>query len=378
MENQECTNLMAIDLLTAFNTVDHVILLDVLQKRFRIEGVALSWFDNYLHPHFCKVNVGKAYSSSRELECCVPQGSCAGPILYTAYASTLELVVLEADNHNCNMECEQYGESSQNYNQNNPVALHGYADDHALKNTYKAKSCTAEKYSVQILERKAVEVKEWMDANCLKMNDNKTEFITFASKQMLKLCTTDHLNVNDVSVPRCEVIKYLGAWLDQHLQLIKHITVKCGIAVANLQRIKLVRPFLAKEVCHTLTHGLVISHLDYCNAIFTGLPECLLKRLQFVQNCAAKLVLGRHKFDSSREALAELHWLPIKACIDFKVLTLVHRCLSGDALECLRNLLTILKPNREGLRSTVAVRKLLIPRTKCKTFVDRSFSIYAP
>ena len=68
MENQECTNLMAIDLSAAFDMVDHVILLDVLQKRFGIEGVALSWFDNYLHPHFCKVNIGKAYSSSRELE----------------------------------------------------------------------------------------------------------------------------------------------------------------------------------------------------------------------------------------------------------------------------------------------------------------------
>ena len=378
MENQECTNLMAIDLSAAFDTVDHVILLDVLQKRFRIEGVALSWFDNYLHPHFCKVNVGKVYSSRRELECCVPQGSCAGPILYTAYASTLESVVLEADNHNCNMECEQYGESSQNCDQSIPVALHGFADDHALKNTYKAKSCIAEKYSVQTLERKAVDVKEWMYTNHLKMNDSKTEFVTFASKQMFKLCTTDHLNVNDVSVPRCEVIKYLRVWLDQHLQLIKHITVKCGIAVANLQRIKLVRPFLTKEACHMLTRGLVTSHLDYCNAIFTGLPECLLKRLQFVQNCAAKLVLGRHKFDCSKEALAELHWLPLKAWIDFKVLTLVHKCLSGDGLEYLRNLLTILKPNCEGSRSSVAVRKLLIPRTKQKTFADRSFSIYAP
>ena len=75
MENQECTNLMAIYLSAAFDTVNHVILLDVLQKRFGIEGVALLWFDNYLCPHFCKVNVGKVYSSSRELECCVPKGS---------------------------------------------------------------------------------------------------------------------------------------------------------------------------------------------------------------------------------------------------------------------------------------------------------------
>ena len=244
---------MAIDLLAAFDTVDHVILLDVLQKGFRIEGVALSWFDNYLCPHFCKVNIGKAYSSSREHECCVPQGSCAGLILYTAYASTLEFVVLEADNHDSNMDCEQYRESSHKCDQSTQVALHGFANDCALKNTYKAKSCTAEKCSVQTLERKAVDVKEWMDTNRLKMNDSKTELVTFASKQMLKLCTTDHLNVNDVSVPRCEVIKYLGVWLDQHLQLIKHIAVKGRIAVANLQRIKLVRPFLTKEACHMLT-----------------------------------------------------------------------------------------------------------------------------
>ena len=190
---------------------DHEILLNVLQKRLGIEGVALSWFANYIHPHFCKVNVGKVYSSSRELECCVPQGSCAGPILYAAYASTLELVVLEADNHNHNMECEQYREFSQNCEQSIPVALHGFANDHVLKSTSKAKSHTAEKCSVQTLERKAVEVKEWMDANSLKMNDSKTEFITFASKQMLKLCTTNHLNINDVSVPRHDVIKYLGA-----------------------------------------------------------------------------------------------------------------------------------------------------------------------
>ena len=84
--------------------------------------------------------------------------------------------------------------------------------------------------------------------------------LTFASKQMLKLCRTDNLKVNDASVPMCEVIKYLGAWLDQHLQLIKHITVKCGIAVANLQRIKLVRPFLtsvyARQWWNALPDGL--------------------------------------------------------------------------------------------------------------------------
>ena len=99
--------------------------------------------------------------------------------------------------------------------------------------------------------------------------------------------------------------------------------------------------------------------------IFSGLPECLLKRLQFVQNCAAKLVLGRQKFDSSREALAELHWLPIR--VHVLILRFLHWFIGAYQvmpLEYLKKLLTILKLNCEGLRSTATVRKLLIPRTK--------------
>ena len=84
---------MAIDLSTAFDTVDHSILIAVLRERFGITDTALSRFESYLHPRYCKVNVGTNYSKDRELVCCVPQGSCAGPILFTVYASTIESVI---------------------------------------------------------------------------------------------------------------------------------------------------------------------------------------------------------------------------------------------------------------------------------------------
>ena len=88
MENKNIVNLMAINLSAAFDTVDWSILLDCLQYQFGITGSALKWFEQYLRPRYCKVNVGKAYSKNHESECSVPQGSCAGPILYTVYAST--------------------------------------------------------------------------------------------------------------------------------------------------------------------------------------------------------------------------------------------------------------------------------------------------
>ena len=109
----------------------------------------------------------------------------------------------------------------------------------------------------------------------------------------------------------------------------------------NLQKSKFLCPSLTQESAHIIFRGLVTSHLNYCNAIFAGLPKVLLKILQKVQNIAAKLVLGYNKYDSSIAALQTWNWLPVKKRIDFKILTLVHKSLPGQALEYLKNLLII-------------------------------------
>ena len=67
----------------------------------------------------------------------------------------------------------------------------------------------------------------------------------------------------------------------------------------NFQKIKFISPTLTVDAAHTLVRGLVTSHLDYCNAIFSGIPEHLLDLLQKVQNATAKLVLGMKKHDSA-------------------------------------------------------------------------------
>ena len=105
MEWQEICSMCLCNLSTAFDTVDHQVLLQVLLTRFGVDHTALKWFDSYLHPRYCKVNVGCLYSSDRPLDCCVSQGSLAGPtsFQYTAlhyrntyqywYHPTLVLVV---------------------------------------------------------------------------------------------------------------------------------------------------------------------------------------------------------------------------------------------------------------------------------------------
>ena len=81
------------------------------------------------------------------------------------------------------------------------------------------------------------------------------------------------------------------------------------------------------DACWILVFGLVTSHLDYANALYTGLPDCDIAKLQHVQNAAAKVVLNKTKYGSATEALKELQWLSIRFRVIHKLLTLVYKSL---------------------------------------------------
>ena len=125
---------------------------------------------------------------------------------------------------------------------------------------------------------------------------------------------------------------------------------------------------------------MVISHLDYANAILINLPDITIKKLQRGQNIAARLVLGNESNEeSSKENMKKLHWLPIKYRIELKIFCLVHMCIQNQAPEYLRNLLISLPIHRIGLRSEIAITlNLTIPEVKRKTFAVRAFSVKGP
>ena len=93
MERQSITSLTAIDLSAAFDTVDHDILLDILNHKFGIEDKALKWFDNYLRPRSFKVVIDGTYSEEQNLTVSIPQGSCAGANIFNLYCAPLEEVI---------------------------------------------------------------------------------------------------------------------------------------------------------------------------------------------------------------------------------------------------------------------------------------------
>ena len=216
-----------------------------------------------------------------------------------------------------------------------------------------------------------------MDTMHLKLNPDKTKFIMFGYRNQLVKCTTSYVTISDSTIPKSPSAKCLGVTLDENLNLKEHILTKCRKAIANFVRVCNIWQYLTKDACTTLVLGLCISHLDYANALYYGLPDKTISHLQMVQTMCANLTLKKSKYDSTREALAQLHWLLIKQKINFKIATITHKWLYGTAPQYLKDLL-ILAPTPRSLRSFNDKTRLIIPFTKCNTFAAQSFSISAP
>ena len=356
MESQDVTAFVAIDLSAAFDTVDHSVLLSVVDNRFGIRGAAKDWIASYLHQRSFSVYVDGEYSNPIQLSYSVPQGSCLGPVLFNLYSSTLDVDLAS-------------------YN----VSLSGYADDHGLYDSF-TPAPNAESTTVARVEECLDSVNDWMNANRLQMNASKTEFMLFGSKQQIDKCSTDSLRVCDTLVTRSPTMRYLGVWFDTYLDFKTHISRTIAKVMGNMIDIRSIRPYLDEKACKLLVCNLVITPMDYANSILFGIPDAELNRLQRIQNMAAKLVLGRTKFDSATAALKELHWLPIKYRIQLKIATLVFKCVHGMAPEYLVELLNKQEHTRH-LRShiTDAISDTFaVPFNRRKTFLDRSFAFSGP
>ena len=91
------------------------------------------------------------------------------------------------------------------------------------------------------------------------------------------------------------------------------------LAIRFIGRLK---KYLNKDHLKMLVNALVMTRLDYCNSLYRGLPKREIDKLQRVQNCAPLLVSGIRRSDHITPVMKELHWLPIHARMDFKILLL--------------------------------------------------------
>ena len=130
----------------------------------------------------------------------------------------------------------------------------------------------------------------------------------------------------------------------------------------------------------TLVHSLIISKVDYCNYLLIGLPDVILKKVQSVLNKAAKLIFNLPPRVPTTSSLIELHWLPLKARIEFKICLITFKAVKFNQPSCIRELLSFSSHESTlGLQSADDPYRLHEPRAIGERgFVNRSFYYVAP
>ena len=217
-----------------------------------------------------------------------------------------------------------------------------------------------------------------MRSNRLQLNADKTEDLWCATSRRQHQLPTAILSINGVPVVPAPSVRNLGVFIDADLVMRTHVRRTVSRCFAALRQLRQIRRSVPTTTFKTLVVALVLSRLDYGNGVLVGLPAYLVRRLQSVQNAAARLICNLRRFDHITDALANLHWLRVPERVVFKVAVLTFKVLHGSAPEYLGPVVRFTDlPGRQALRSA-DTNRLVVPPFKLSTIGRRAFPVAGP
>ena len=296
MDNQRSTCLVLLDLSAAFDTLDHVTLLNHLEKRFKVTGSVLKWIESYLSERsqavVLKNKDGETVMSNKiRLSMGVPQGSVLGPLLFMLFTTPL-------------------GDICRHYNQE----FHLYADDTQLYASFIASFDESRESCMLKINSCEAEISKWMSMNLLKLNEDKSEIMFIAICQQLSKFLPhvgSSINLNGTEVKHSSSVQNLDYLMDSKFKNDTHINKICSTCFLYLQNIIKVWHLMDKKTAQVVVQTLVLLRTDHCNALMIGSAEYQINKLQRIQNMACRVICSVRKYESISDHLKDLHWLPV-------------------------------------------------------------------
>ena len=210
------------------------------------------------------------------------------------------------------------------------------------------------------------------------INDSKTELIILSSPGQRKHIKPAALCIGEDEIEATHSARNLGVIFDELMNMDAHVKKICQACHFHLKNLSSIRHVLTQDTAIKVAHAFITSRLDNGNSMLYGITKSNLAKLQRIQNNVARIVTKTKKYDHISGVLKDLHWLPIKQRIEYKIILLTFKAMNGLApiLNYLTDLLHPSVPSR-CLRSSN--KNLLdIPTTRLKSYGDRAFSKAAP
>ena len=294
-ERGENTLALFLDLSKAFDSIQHSTLLTKLEN-FGVRGPAYKWFESYLSNRKMYVDFKGNKSELQVLEFGVPQGSVLGPLLF---------ILLTNDLAHSLQKCKSIL----------------FADDTTIYCTNKNVRVLTDSIKSDL----AILV-DWFHANKLSLNLNKTNFIFFQPKGTKKDNINVSLKVNDSTISRVDVVKFLGVYIDQNLTFDKHAKYVCSKLSKNLYMMRSVKNILSKSSLKLLYYSYIHSCMVYGLNIWGPLiAKSNLKRIRTIQKKALRTITHA-KFNASTNAICKsLSILLVDELIEMELTNVSYR-----------------------------------------------------
>ena len=287
-----------VDLQKAFDTVDHEILLHKL-SHYGVRGIENNWFKSYLSNRKQYVSINGANSTEVNVHYGVPQGSVLGPLLFLIYINDLNKALKYC------------------------TTIH-FADDTSL--LLKNKSL---KKMRKYLNLDLKNLSNWLNANKISLNANKTELLLFRHPNKR---INFHLKVrlNGKQLEPAQYVKYLGMYIDPHLNWKYNTNILASKLTRSLGMLSKIRHYVNKDTLRSIYFAIFSSHLSYGSIIWAqNQTNMNVKRISRLQNKAVRIMNFSDYRDHANPIFKQLNIIKLSDNVSLQNILLVYDSLNS-------------------------------------------------